>query len=198
MQAGALGHPFPEETLLDAGLAKAFRSIDRVAPEDADDVIGLEGGLDVFGIGLAGGDGICGRFPTANVLVAILEADGEVADKNGLAGELVNFVELFLWEFAMERWLDRDAVHVGKHFLQHVGVQRIEAEAVSEDEVVGGMFSLGFTNNAKVLAGDEAKEGLVAGLAVITLPSAEKLSVYPSTGGVIRQATDEVDPVPAK
>ena len=46
VQAGAFGQALGKESLLHAGLAKALRSIDRVAPEDADDVIGLEGGLE--------------------------------------------------------------------------------------------------------------------------------------------------------
>ena len=55
IKAWPSGHSFAEETLLDPGLAEAFRSIDRVAPKDTNHVIGLESGLDILGISLSGG-----------------------------------------------------------------------------------------------------------------------------------------------
>ena len=113
METGPPYKTFFEEPLFYAGLAKAFGSIDGIAPKDADHVIGLEGRVNIRGISFACCHGIGGRFPTANVLFAILEADREVADQDGLLGESVNFVELFLGELAMKRGLDRDAVHIG-------------------------------------------------------------------------------------
>jgi hypothetical protein len=86
-------------------------------------------------------------------------------------GESVNFVELLLGEFAMKRRLDHDAVYVGKHFLEHVDFQRVKAETVSEDKVVGGMFALSFSDDAKICMCNETKEGLVAGFATIAFPS---------------------------
>ena len=76
MQAGPFGEAVAEEALLNAELAEASGSVHRVAPEDADDVVGLERRLHVFGVGLSGGDGILLGFPTVNILVAVLEAHG--------------------------------------------------------------------------------------------------------------------------
>ena len=113
MEPGPPNKTFFEEPLLHAGLAKAFWSIDGIAPKDPDHVIGLEGGFDILGISFACGHGIGDRLPTADVLFAILETDREVADQDGLLGEFVNFVELFLGELAMKGRLDRDTVYIG-------------------------------------------------------------------------------------
>ena len=57
------------------------------------------------------------------------------------------------------------------------------------------MFSLGLSDDTEVLAGDQTKKALVAGLASIAHPSTEELLVCLSPGGVFRQTADVVDPV---
>lgn len=43
MQTWSLGQPVAEESLFDARVAEAFRSVDGVAPKDAQDVFRLQG-----------------------------------------------------------------------------------------------------------------------------------------------------------
>ena len=195
MQSGAFGKALSKESLLHAGLAEPLRGIHRITPENADDVIGVERRFHVSGIGFAGGDGIRGRLPTADVLVAVLEPNREVAEKNRLAGELVDLVEFLLRELAPERRLDRDTVDVGQHLLQNFGNEGIEGEAVAEDEVVGVIFTLGSADDAEVFAGDEAQKGQVAAVVIVAFPGAQELPVSLLAWGALRQTADEVDPV---
>lgn len=195
MKTRPSGKAFVEESLFHAGLAKALGSIDRIAPKYPDHVIGLEGGLDVFGISLSRGYGIADRFPTADVFFAILETNSEVADQNGFLGELVDFVEFFLRKFTMKRGLDSDGVYIGQHFFHHVGIDGIEAKTVTEDQLVGGMFALSFSKDAEISLGDEAEEGLIARFAAIAFPSLEESLVGLLTGCVLWQLADEIDPI---
>ncbi len=72
VQARTLGQALAEEPLFHTGPVKPRRGVDRVAPEDADDVIGVERRLEVFGIDLSRRDGILLRVPISDVLVSVL------------------------------------------------------------------------------------------------------------------------------
>ena len=82
----------------------------------------------------------------------------------------MNLVQFLLWERTPEGGLNGDSVNVGKHLLDDNGIKGVEVEAVTEDKVAGGEFPVGFPNHAEVLAGNEAEEGVVAGLSAGAFP----------------------------
>ena len=88
-----------------------------------------------------------------------------------------------------------DSVNIGKHLLDDNRIKSVEVEAVAEDEMTRGEFSVGFTDNLEVLTGNKAEEGMVACLLVSTFPGLEKFLISFLTLCFGRHAADEVDPV---
>ena len=49
---------------------------------------------------------------------------------------LVDFVEFLLRERFAERWLNGDGIDVGQHFLDHIGIERVECEAIAKNQMI--------------------------------------------------------------